>query len=290
MAHLRTRRVRMVTPKNRLVVNTSLVRPMGRNKPAYISTKSISVMTTAQGRSQDAFFRQLERLDQQLKARKISPADLEVYRHGLEKKFKYLTQRRMAQIKRVSERHHKSGMLFNDRAFKERGRALMEKSKDFTVAVLDIDFFKSVNDTISHDAGDAALAFFGNQINRVSRGMRGFAGRIGDGEEFAVAIPGGAIHMIGFIRTLSKRMQAQFKREETTRTMLRGQLPTFSAGVAFATEGKSFEDVMKVADAREILSKKGRNRLTIPLGKNNAPRTVRISSDESWLKGKVSRH
>ena len=255
-----------------------------------MTTRNISVMTSAQVKSVEGFLRQLKRLEMQYRNRRISTVDYEVYRHALEKKFVALTRMRMAQVKRVSERHHKSGMLFNDRSFKERGRALMAQSKDFTVAILDIDFFKSVNDTIGHDAGDAALAFFGNQINRVSRGMRGFAGRIGDGEEFAVAIPGGAIHMIGFIRTLSKRMQTQFAREETTRTMLQGKLPTFSAGVAFGTEGKKFEDVMKIADAREILSKKGRNRVTIPLGKDNMPRTVRISSDESWLKGKVSRH
>jgi two-component system cell cycle response regulator len=55
------------------------------------------------------------------------------------------------------------------------------------VSVLDIDYFKSVNDTYGHDAGDDVLREFANRIRKSIRGID-LACRYG-GEEFVVLMP-----------------------------------------------------------------------------------------------------
>ena len=53
--------------------------------------------------------------------------------------------------------------------------------------VADIDFFKSVNDTYGHDAGDAVLREFAARFRRNTRGID-LACRLG-GEEFMIIMP-----------------------------------------------------------------------------------------------------
>jgi len=57
---------------------------------------------------------------------------------------------------------------------------------DFAVLYLDIDRFKSINDTLGHAAGDVLLAAVGRRLLRVV-GQRGDAARIG-GDEFVVVL------------------------------------------------------------------------------------------------------
>lgn len=57
----------------------------------------------------------------------------------------------------------------------------------YTIAMLDIDFFKQFNDTYGHDVGDEALKFIASMIRDVGGGGRAF--RYG-GEEFAIIFPG----------------------------------------------------------------------------------------------------
>jgi len=55
------------------------------------------------------------------------------------------------------------------------------------VLLLDIDFFKSVNDTHGHDAGDDVLREFSRRIRRTVRSLD-LVCRLG-GEEFVVVMP-----------------------------------------------------------------------------------------------------
>src|SRR5260370_11161642 len=61
------------------------------------------------------------------------------------------------------------------------------RGKPLTVLVLDIDFFKSVNDTHGHDAGDDVLREFAVRLKKSIRGID-LACRYG-GEEFVVVMP-----------------------------------------------------------------------------------------------------
>src|ERR1700689_4201884 len=81
--------------------------------------------------------------------------------------------------------------LFNRRYMESHLAALIEQAisrgKPLTALVLDIDYFKSVNDTHGHDAGDDVLREFALRIRRSIRGID-LACRYG-GEEFVVIMP-----------------------------------------------------------------------------------------------------
>jgi two-component system cell cycle response regulator len=62
-----------------------------------------------------------------------------------------------------------------------------QSGQTLSVLVADIDFFKSVNDTYGHDAGDNVLREFATRLRRNTRGID-LACRLG-GEEFVIIMP-----------------------------------------------------------------------------------------------------
>lgn len=119
----------------------------------------------------------------------------------------------------------------------------------------DIDFFKRVNDTYGHDAGDKVLAAFGALLRRTTR-LTDIVTRFG-GEEFVVLMP----HT-----DLPQAVQVA----ERVRCALAAQpiepLPeavTVSFGVATWAEGENGEALLQRADAAMYQAKQaGRNRVT----------------------------
>src|SRR5262245_3268436 len=81
--------------------------------------------------------------------------------------------------------------LHNRRYMESHIGALVQQAtardKPLAVSIIDIDFFKSVNDTHGHDAGDDILREFSNRIRKSIRGID-LACRYG-GEEFVVLMP-----------------------------------------------------------------------------------------------------
>ena len=77
------------------------------------------------------------------------------------------------------------------RAFIARAEALFDLAKEakskLSIAILDIDNFKRINDRYGHAAGDQALAHVALTISRETRQID-VLGRIG-GEEFALLLP-----------------------------------------------------------------------------------------------------
>jgi len=80
---------------------------------------------------------------------------------------------------------------YNRRYIVEAGAREAERARrygtPFSILVIDIDFFKSVNDTYGHAVGDTALQSF-TQLCRKMLRRSDFFGRMG-GEEFAVLLP-----------------------------------------------------------------------------------------------------
>jgi len=74
--------------------------------------------------------------------------------------------------------------LNSRRAFND---ALVRLKHPFAIAVVDIDHFKSINDTYGHDTGDQVLRLVASRLARVSGGGETF--RVG-GEEFTILFPG----------------------------------------------------------------------------------------------------
>jgi two-component system cell cycle response regulator len=81
--------------------------------------------------------------------------------------------------------------LYNRRYFDRHLALMLEKARDqqrdMAVMLIDMDFFKSVNDTHGHNTGDAVLKEFALRLRRNIRGVD-LACRFG-GEEFVVLMP-----------------------------------------------------------------------------------------------------
>ncbi len=81
--------------------------------------------------------------------------------------------------------------LYNRRYFDRHLSLMLEKAReqdrDMAVMLIDMDFFKAVNDNHGHDIGDAVLREFSQRLKRNIRGVD-LACRFG-GEEFVVLMP-----------------------------------------------------------------------------------------------------
>ncbi|MFZ0806104.1 MAG: GGDEF domain-containing protein [Candidatus Sulfotelmatobacter sp.] len=80
--------------------------------------------------------------------------------------------------------HDELTALPSRRAFND---ALLRLPETYSVAVVDIDYFKRFNDTYGHDIGDQVLRLVATNLSRVSGGGRAY--RCG-GEEFTILFPG----------------------------------------------------------------------------------------------------
>ena len=85
---------------------------------------------------------------------------------------------------------HLTGLANRRRFERQMGREVTRTSRygrPFCLLLIDIDNFKSVNDTYGHEAGDEAIRHLANALQAATRGID-LSARIG-GEEFAVILP-----------------------------------------------------------------------------------------------------
>ncbi|WP_194094328.1 diguanylate cyclase [Marivivens aquimaris] len=135
-----------------------------------------------------------------------------------------------------------------------------QKDQDFALMMLDIDHFKTVNDTFGHVGGDEVLRTVADCIRSNVRAFD-LVARIG-GEEFLVAMPETSIHNA---QRTAERVRNHI---EDTPIMLpcgREARVTMSIGVAMGTTAdKDFTTVMSRADDALYRSKSmGRNKVTL---------------------------
>jgi len=119
--------------------------------------------------------------------------------------------------------------------------------------MIDLDFFKRINDTWGHDIGDEVLRQFASVLRAASVRQSDFAGRLG-GEEFGVVLPetpiAGAEEVARRIVTTCRGLDIPTPRGHVTFSC--------SVGVAEATETDgSVEDVMRRADSALYEAKNG---------------------------------
>ncbi|MBM4180632.1 MAG: diguanylate cyclase [Betaproteobacteria bacterium] len=134
--------------------------------------------------------------------------------------------------------------------------AMQRKGTSLSLALLDIDNFKQLNDRLGHAAGDEALVHLVGVVRACIRLSDSLA-RYG-GEEFVVLMPDTPLDEA---MTAMSRLQ----RELTRNFFLANNekvLITFSAGVAQLATGESQEDAYQRADAAMYLAKRaGKNRV-----------------------------
>lgn len=153
--------------------------------------------------------------------------------------------------------------LGNRRRFEEEMKRVDEEvingTQDVALLFLDIDHFKSINDTYGHDAGDAILIELGNRLTKTAR-TDDMVCRNG-GEEFSVLLADCTLSQ-GFV--IGKRYLRQIA--ETPFLLPDGLFidVTVSIGIASTSESKiaTSSQLIKKADVGLYVAKRsGRNRL-----------------------------
>jgi len=146
----------------------------------------------------------------------------------------------------------------------------------YSIAMVDIDYFKKFNDQYGHDVGDQVLRMVASRILKVGGGGKSF--RYG-GEEFTIVFPGKTANEtrqhveqlrktvadnLFVIRSTKRPMKKPNDLESAPRSSKRAQI-TVSIGVAERDENLTEPgDVLKAADEALLRAKKaGRDRIRI---------------------------
>ncbi|MFH1888925.1 MAG: diguanylate cyclase [Candidatus Omnitrophota bacterium] len=134
--------------------------------------------------------------------------------------------------------------LSNGRYFSEQAKIELSRSIRFSrpisIAYMDIDNFKKVNDAFGHDRGDSLLALTGNSIREKIREYD-IAGRLG-GDEFAILLP----------ETNSQQAEAVIKRvQQGFNDSIKKDIDFISFSIGLITYNKptqSIQEMIKTAD------------------------------------------
>lgn len=173
--------------------------------------------------------------------------------------------------------------LMNRRSFVERLKVELARASRYgfalSVVLLDIDHFKTINDTHGHSAGDQVLSMLGELLRS---GLRtcDLSGRWG-GEEFVLALPNtGAAGA----ETPAERLRRQI---EDLHAVHRGAvIPiTASIGLTEYIPGEPLDGLIDRADRAMYEAKsRGRNRVVaVQCPPNSAPRSGPPRSDDGRL-------
>lgn len=164
---------------------------------------------------------------------------------------------RAVDLRQIMVRDGLTGLL-NHVSFKEKLVAELHRSartgNAFTVALLDLDHFKSINDRYGHQVGDTVIQTFASHLKSSLRNID-IVGRYG-GEEFAVvlldAIPCQAVRIFDRIREEFQRFE--FSAGEKTFHV------TFSCGLVGCDAERGSEALITLADVALYEAKaNGRN-------------------------------
>lgn len=140
---------------------------------------------------------------------------------------------------------------------KEISRAKRCESR-LCIAVLDVDNFKQLNDSLGHQAGDEALVHLAGVIRDVLRPQDTVA-RTG-GEEFLIVLPGTELTDAGQIMTrVQRELTKKYFLHDNQRILI-----TFSAGVTELPPGESSEAAIRRADELMYQAKRsGKNKVVV---------------------------
>ena len=177
----------------------------------------------------------------------ITKAELEKYSKKLKMQATTDTLTGLANRRKITE------------LLKEEIKKLEEdNNNNFNIIMLDIDFFKKVNDNFGHPMGDQVIKEVSNHMqNKI--GTKGVVGRFG-GEEFLTVLYVNDINTAGKVAD-QIRVDIENKKIEFDGKKIN---VTVSMGVACSSETVIYKDLLNMADERLYKAKEnGRNQTVI---------------------------
>jgi two-component system, cell cycle response regulator len=136
----------------------------------------------------------------------------------------------------------------------------INRGKPLSILTIDVDYFKAINDTYGHDAGDRVLQELAGRIRTSIRSVD-IACRTG-GEEFVVVLPGTEMVVA---EKIGERMRKSVAGKRFNTGIEGGLVVTISLGIA-SLNGveEKVEDILKRGDKALYQAKReGRNRVIV---------------------------
>ena len=161
--------------------------------------------------------------------------------------------REAATSQRLAETDDLTGIANRPKIFaslKAAARPAEQRKKPLAVAIIDIDYFKAINDRHGHQTGDEVL----KRVAKIASGQIGptdYIGRLG-GEEFLVILPG---EDESNSHTTIERIRQRIASETWTTVGI--EKVTVSAGIATLTQGGDIENALRRADEALYKAKEG---------------------------------
>ena len=149
--------------------------------------------------------------------------------------------------------------ILNKRAITDYAQKAVKPGRRVALAVLDIDYFKNVNDTYGHLFGDQVIAATADVIKKAI-GENGMAGRMG-GDEFMIILENyeGESELRSYLRSIKNKVAMLFL-DRVGNNRLSCSIGVAQCGI----DSEDFNELFKIADkALYIAKQKGRNRFVI---------------------------
>ena len=169
----------------------------------------------------------------------------------------HLVGTRLAMVRVLNEREFQASTdpltgLLNRRMIENHGRALRLQHRQFTVAMGDLDLFKTLNDLHGHETGDRALRTFSHVLRQTLR-EEDVAGRYG-GEEFLILLPD--------CDTPAARVVLDRVRTELEPAILQSGLPPFTVSFGIAPDDPvlGLDEIIAQGRCRAVPGEGGRAR------------------------------
>jgi len=232
-------------PLERLVTFFSSHKPVPKKPASYFSSQEIE---TVRSQLQEAQRVMIDFKDQ-LKAKVESKTEELIVLN--------------AELEKLSSHDPLTGLL-NRRGFEQvvdsvYPLACRNQSK-VTLAIMDLDLFKDVNDKYGHSAGDACLVAVGGAIQEVLQRDSDYVGRFG-GEEFIALIIGDSVERhFQLLESVRRKVEDSVVGYESERINLTISIGAYSLNNRF---DMSYDTLLCKADKLLYESKEhGRNRMT----------------------------
>jgi diguanylate cyclase (GGDEF)-like protein len=192
----------------------------------------------------------------------LHSAQREARAHALQAAYDATEARRVSEeLRELAHRDSLTG-LYNRRYVDERLPALLDEAASrgtpISLAIVDLDHFKRINDTLSHNTGDTVLRQIGQLMSDAATG-RTVAARLG-GEEFLLVLPDVDAREAWL---LCEELRLRIRGHDWS-AVTHGLPVTTSIGVTTATDGPyTVSDLLERADQHLYTAKRGGRDLVV---------------------------